>query len=188
MKVLVLVGSRDPKGRTARATDALVAGLTAGGATVSRVRLLDRDIRMCVQRGEDGFGDCLEKGVCKLEDGFAALVDELRAADLAVFATPVYWGEMSEIMRAFLDRLRRICLHDEGKKGIAGKPAFALCVAGGGGGGSFHSADVMNRVLGHCDMDILDVLPARKQNFDLKLEVLGLTGRWLAGRPPKGGA
>ena len=183
MKMIVLIGSRDPQGRTSRAANALIEGATAAGAAVESIRLLDHDIRMCIQRGQDGFGDCLAKGVCKLEDDFEPLVAKLRAADLMVFVTPVYWGEISEIMRAFLDRLRRICLHDDGKRGIAGKPAVAVCVAGGGGGGSPHSAEAMNRILSHCGIDVLDVVPARKQNFDLKLDVLRLTGTWLAARP-----
>jgi len=182
MRVIVFIGSRDPAGRTSQAANALIEGLLAGGAVADPVRLLDHDIRMCIQRGQDGFGDCLAKGVCKLEDEFEPLVQRMRDADLAVFVTPVYWGEISEIMRAFLDRLRRICLHDDGKRGISGKPAVAVCVAGGGGGGSPHSAETMNRILSHCGIDVLDVIPARRQNFDLKLQVLQVTGRWLAGR------
>lgn len=183
MQIILFLGSRNPEGRTARAANALMEGIRAGGATVESVRLLDHDIRMCIQRGEDGFGDCLAKGICKMGDDFEPLVQKLRDADLAVFVTPVYWGEISEIMRAFLDRLRRICLHDDGKRGIQGKQAIAVSVAGGGGGGSPHSAETMNRILSHCHMDVLDVVPVRKQNLDLKLDVLRVTGKWLAGRP-----
>jgi len=180
MNVLILEGSSRDGGRTAEAVAALTEGLVAGGAAVELVHLLDAKIGLCNQLGPDGFGECLAKGECKIKDGFGPLVERLRATDLAVFATPVYWGEISEITRAFIDRLRRICLNETGKKGIKGKRTFAFCVAGGGGGGSFHSADLLNRILGHCDMDVIDVLPARKQNFDLKLDVLRLTGRWLA--------
>lgn len=180
MRTVIFVGSRDHQGRTGRAVAALDAGLREGGAEVEQVWLLETNLMMCVQRNQDGFGQCLEKGVCKLEDDFAMLVEKLRAADLAVFATPVYWGEMSEIIRAFIDRLRRICLHEDGKRGIKGKPAVAVCVAGGGGGGAPNSVNLMQRVLSHCELDVLDVIPARRQNLELKLEVLKVTGRWLA--------
>mgnify|MGYP001591578214 CR=1 FL=1 len=181
MRTVIFVGSRDHQGRTGRAVAALDAGLREGGAEVEQVWLLERHLRMSVKRNPDGFGQCLEQGVCKLDDEFGALVEKLRAADLVVFATPVYWGEMSEILRAFIDRLRRICLHEEGKRGIAGKQAVAVCVAGGGGGGAPNSVNLMQRVLSHCELDGLDVIPARRQNLDLKLDVLRLTGRWLAG-------
>lgn len=183
MQIVLFIGSRDPEGRTSRAAKALIEGIEAGGASVEQIRLLDYDIRMCIQRGQDGFGECLAKGICKMGDDFEPLVQKIRDADLAVFVTPVYWGEISEIMRAFLDRLRRICLHDHGKRGIQGKQAIAVCVAGGGGGGSPHSAETMNRILSHCHMDVLDVVPVRKQNIDLKLDVLRVTGKWLAARP-----
>lgn len=180
MHALVLIGSRNHDGRTAKAANALIAGITEGGGTTEAVYLLEADINMCIQRGQDGFGECLNRGVCALEDGFGPLVEKVRKADLVVFATPVYWGDLSEIIRAFIDRLRRICLHEDGKKGIKGKPAIGICVAGGGGGGSTSSANSLSRVLGHCDFDILDVIPCRKQNLAMKLEVLHVTGRRLA--------
>jgi multimeric flavodoxin WrbA len=182
LKVLIFVGSRNHEGHTGRAVTALIEGFRKGGVEPEPIWLLEKNIQMCIQRGQDGFGDCLDKGVCRIEDDFEGLVQKLREADLAVFATPVYWGDLSEIIRAFLDRLRRICLHDEGKKGIAGKPAVGICVASGGGGGAPNSANSLQRVLGHCDFDVLDMIPARKQNFDLKLDVFRLTGEWLARR------
>src|SRR5688572_4041807 len=124
MHALVLIGSRNHDGRTAKAANALIAGITEGGGTTEAVYLLEADINMCIQRGQDGFGECLNRGVCALEDGFGPLVEKVRKADLVVFATPVYWGDLSEIIRAFIDRLRRICLHEDGKKGIKGKPAI----------------------------------------------------------------
>jgi multimeric flavodoxin WrbA len=135
---------------------------------------------MCVQRGQDGFGMCLEAGFCKLEDGFSTLVNELRESDLVAFVTPVYWGDLSECMRAFLDRLRRIGLHPEGKKGVEGKAAIGVCVAGGGGDGAPNACNSLQRILHHCEMDVLDMIPARKQNFEHKLEVIKMTGAWLA--------
>ncbi len=182
MHALVLIGSRNHEGRTARAANALIEGIREAGGTAEPVYLLEANINMCIQRGQDGFGQCLDKGVCALDDGFGPLVEKVRSADVVVFATPVYWGDLSEIIRAFIDRLRRICLHEDGKKGIKGKAAFGICVAGGGGGGSTSSANSLSRVLGHCDFDILDVVPCRKQNIEMKLEVLKVTGRWLATR------
>ena len=140
---------------------------------------------MCIQRGKDGFGMCLAEGWCKIEDGFAVLVEKIRAADAVVFVTPVYWGDLSESTQAFLDRLRRICLHENGKRGIKGKLAMGICVTGGGGGGAPNCVNSLQRVLGHCDFDVLDMVPVRKQNLDLKLDVLRLTGKWFGQRPVK---
>jgi multimeric flavodoxin WrbA len=183
VKALIFVGARNHEGHTGRATKALVEGFRQGGVEPEEIWLLERDVRMCTQRGMDGFGNCLAEGVCKIGDDFEGLVQKIRDSDMVVFVTPVYWGDLSEIIRAFLDRLRRICLHENGKKGIAGKLAAGVCVASGGGGGAPNSANSLQRVLGHCDFDVLDVVPARRQNLDLKLDVLKLTGKWLAERP-----
>ncbi|MES2202604.1 MAG: flavodoxin family protein [candidate division FCPU426 bacterium] len=179
-KVLLLVGSRDHQGRAGKAAAALADGLASAGAVVGTVYLLERNIQTCIQRGQDGFGMCLDEGWCKLEDGFAELVNELRAADAVAFVTPVYWGDLSECTRSFLDRLRRIGLHPAGKQGIQGKPALGVCVAGGQGGGSVNCCDSLQRVLGHCEFDVLDMIPARKQNLEHKLKVLKMTGAWFA--------
>ena len=105
---------------------------------------------------------------------------QIRSADAAVFATPVYFGDLSESIRAFLDRLRRICRHADGKKGIEGKAAIGICVAGGGGGGAPSCAASLDKVLSQATMDPLDVVPVRRQNLEMKLGVLRLTGDWLA--------
>jgi multimeric flavodoxin WrbA len=180
MKALIIVGSRDHQGRTGRAAAALGEALAAGGAQVSTRYLLELDIKTCVQRGDNGFGMCLDEGWCKIEDGFSALVEELRGSDLLCVVTPVYWGDLSECIRTFLDRLRRIGLNPAGKLGIKNKPAIGVCVAGGQGGGAPNCCDTLQRVLSHCEFDVLDMIPARKQNLEHKLGVLRLTGAWLA--------
>ncbi len=184
LKVFILVGNRDPRGRSGRAAAALQEGLVAGGAQVESITLLEKNLQGCVQRGQDGFGDCLDKGVCKLDDDFEGLVDQVRNSDMVCFVTPVYWGGLSEVMQTFLGRLRRIGLHENGKNGIVGKKAMGVCVAGGGGGGSINCCDLMQRILGHCEFDVLDMVPVRKQNLEHKLEVLRMTGRWLATGAP----
>jgi multimeric flavodoxin WrbA len=181
-KVVILMGSRNPDGHTGRAAKALMEGLAERGVQAEQIWLLEHNLERCMQRGIDGFGGCLAEGHCLIQDDFGAIVERIRAAELVVFATPVYWGDLSEITRAFLDRLRRTCLHEEGKRGIQGKMAVGLCVAGGGGGGALNCADSLQRVLSHCEFDVLDVVPARRQNLDLKLEVLRATGRWLGER------
>ncbi|MFH1568707.1 MAG: flavodoxin family protein [Gemmatimonadota bacterium] len=190
MKALVISGSRNPEGQTARAAGALRAGLEAEEVAVDTVFLPELSLERCRQCEADGWGLCRGEGRCVIEDDFAGLVDRLAAADLAVFATPVYWGDLSESLRAFLDRLRRVGRHETGKARVAGKPAFGICVAGGGGGGAPSCAVSLDKVLSTCGFDLVDVVLARRQNLDLKVQVLESSGRWLARytaapRPPR---
>ena len=34
-----------------------------------------------------------------------------------------------------------------------------------------------------CGFDVVDMVPARRQNLDMKLDVLRIVGRWLATKP-----
>ena len=106
---------------------------------------------------------------------------ELGAADAAVFATPVYFSDLSESLRAFLDRLRRTCMHKDGKAGIEGTQAVGVCVAGGGGGGAPACCVSLEKILAICGFDVVDMIPVRRQNLEAKLTVLEHTGLVLAG-------
>jgi multimeric flavodoxin WrbA len=180
MKIAAVLGSRNPQGQTARAAGALLDGLTAQGATVERFFLPQMKIERCRQCDENGWGICRSEGSCVIEDDFAGIVASIRSADAAVFATPVYFSDLSESLRAFLDRLRRISLHKNGKKGIEGKRAIGICVAGGGGGGAPACSVSLEKILGTCGLEVVDMVPVRRQNLEAKLRVLRLTAEALA--------
>jgi multimeric flavodoxin WrbA len=180
MKIIMINGSRNPEGQTARAADALLDGFSGGGGEVERVFLPTLDMDHCIQCEDSGWGICRREGICLIEDDFAALVEKVRAADAVAFATPVYWGDLSESMRAFTDRLRRICQFEAARAGIEDKPVIGVSVAGGGGGGSLSCCMSLEKVLNTCGFDVLDMIPVRRQNLKAKLNRLRLAGAWLA--------
>ena len=181
MKVLILNGARNPKGQTARAADALAEGVREAGGEVEHVLLPPLAIERCRQCNDDGWGTCRACGDCAIADDFAGLVAKIAEADAVVFATPVYFSDLAESLRAFLDRLRRTCMHESGKAKVAATPAIGLCVAGGGGGGAPECTMHLTKVLARCGFDCIDMVPVRRQNLDAKLPLLTATGRWLAG-------
>ena len=115
-----------------------------------------------------------------IEDDFAGIVDKIRQADAVIFATPVYFSDLSESLRAFLDRLRRTCTHEQGRIGVRGKPAIGVCVAGGGGGGAPACCVSLEKVLATSGFDVVDMIPVRRQNLEAKLPRLKQVGEWLA--------
>ncbi len=183
MKVLMMVGSRNPAGQTASAADAMLEGCQKAGAEVEQVFLPTLAIERCRQCDDRGWGLCCQEGRCVIEDDFAGVVAKIKGAGAAVFATPVYFSDLSESMRAFCDRLRRITRHAHGQEGIQGKPAIGLCVAGGGGGGAPACCLSLEKVIGTCGFDVVDMIPARRQNLEAKLSRLRLAGGWLASSP-----
>lgn len=180
MRVLMISGSRNAEGQTARAAEALLEGVVSAGGQVERVFLPERHIERCRQCDAQGWGDCRTAGHCCIPDDMDDLIARIIAADAVVFATPVYYGDLAESMRAFTDRLRRCATHSPNSSGIQGKLAIGICVAGGGGGGAPNCCVSLQNVLSRCGLDVVDMVPVRRQNLTFKLGILRLTGAWLA--------
>ncbi|MCM8758360.1 MAG: flavodoxin family protein [Candidatus Omnitrophica bacterium] len=179
MKSLVIIGSRNPLGKTSMAAEAFSSGFATKGCS-EKIFLVEKNIERCRQCDASGWGLCRNEGICVIEDDFLSIVERLRQSDIVVFATPVYFGDMSESIKTFLDRLRRITRNEKGKAGIYEKPAIGICVAGGGGGGAVSCCFFMERVLAACGFTVEDMIPCRRQNLELKKSVLVGTGKWFA--------
>jgi len=177
VKTLVLVGSRNDRGQTATAAAAFGEGLRESGATVETVFLPCLNIERCRQCDDDGWGMCKKEGRCIIEDDLEDILSKGSEADLLVFATPVYFSDTSESLRAFLDRLRRM-LRFSGRDDIRGKKAVGICVAGGGGGGAPECAGHLDLMLRGCGFDVLDMVPVRRQNLEIKVRTLRTAGAW----------
>lgn len=186
MKTILICGSRNPNGQTAQAADAVLKGLAKAGASAEQVFLPTLKVERCRQCDDNGWGLCRKEGRCVIDDDLSGLVEKMRQADAVVFATPVYYSDLSESLRAFADRLRRICMHEAGRVSIKGKPVIGVCVAGGGGGGAPACCVSLEKVMTTCGLDVVDVIPVRRQNLQAKLRTLELAGQWLASEPRSG--
>ena len=58
---------------------------------------------------------------------------------------------------------------------------MGICVAGGGGGDAPSCAVSLEKVLRTCGFDVVDLVQVRRQNLEMKLDVLKTTGEWLVG-------
>jgi multimeric flavodoxin WrbA len=182
VKILCVSGSKDPDGRTARAIHAITTGAERVGAKIETFFLPELNLAHCRQCDANGWGSCRREGYCVIDDDFQMMVDKIHESDVVVFATPVYFRDLSESMKSFLDRLRRICAFNPEPitKGIS---AAGLSMAGGGGGGAISACMNLESILQMCRFDVIDMIPVRRQNFDIKLPMLELTGEWLATKP-----
>ncbi len=197
MHVLILSGSRNPEGKTAEAIKSICKGIDTGGATSEVIFLPALKITRCIQCNPSGDGQCTQEGSCIIKDDFIKIVEKIKSADAVVFATPVYFLDMAESMRAFLDRYRRIIFHrvlsgsvntsTTPHERVPGKPVIALCYAGGmSANGTVTCAVSINQILQMCGFDVVDVILARRPNLEFKLPILELTGKWLATKPSSG--
>jgi multimeric flavodoxin WrbA len=191
MKVLIISGSRNREGQTARAIRAIEKGVKQGKSDAEVIFLPELKIERCRQCDPDGWGLCRRESRCIIEDDFPSVSARVKAADVLVFANPVYFFDLSESLRAFTDRYRRTLF----KPGAAprpgfsapnGKPAVGLCYAGGSGNGTIACAATLERVLQFSGFDVVDMIPVRRQNIDAKIPMLEMVGKWLTTRPTSG--
>jgi multimeric flavodoxin WrbA len=183
MKTILICGSRNPKGQTAQAADAVLKGVAEAGGSTERVFLPTLKIERCRQCDDNGWGLCRKEGRCVMDDDLSGLVERMREADAVVCATPVYYSDLSESLRAFADRLRRTCTHEAGRASLKGKPLIGVCVAGGGGGGAPACCVSLTNVMTTCGFDVVDMIPVRRQNLQAKRQTLESAGQWLASEP-----
>lgn len=196
MHILALSGSRNRQGKTARAVNAILKGVAEAGGTSGSVFLTELTLERCRQCNDDGWGDCRSKGQCIIEDDFTSIVEKMEAADVIVFANPVYFGDLSESMRGFLDRFRRIGFTRRFQAGQAtprssslgggSTPVVGLCHAGGSGGGAIACCVNLERILQTCGFDVVDMIAVRRQNLKAKMPMLELVGEWLVSKPTSG--
>jgi len=103
MRAVVVEASPRRDGSSVTLARSFIGGLRdGGGAEVAELFLGDMDVRPCI-----GCWKCLEmrEPGCVIEDDMSSVYPLLRAADLIVFATPIYWWHIAGQMKVFLDRL-----------------------------------------------------------------------------------
>jgi multimeric flavodoxin WrbA len=180
MKILVLGGSPNRDGLTAACVRAAMEGAVRGGAAVQEIRLHGAGIGLCHACG-NGWGPCRTEHRCQVEDGFQETHAACAAADGIVLVTPVYWGDMSEAVKAFTDRLRR-CEASAGEKSrMAGKPVLAVAAAGGTGGGLVSCLGNMERLIQHLKARQFDLVSVNRWNREYKLRAIGDSAAAMAG-------
>ena len=75
-------------------------GARAAGHDVGFVSLKGKEIKFCI-----GCMTCQKTGRCALRDDAAGIMDKVKEAEVIVFATPIYYYEMSGQLKTLLDRL-----------------------------------------------------------------------------------
>lgn len=109
MKIVILNGS-PRKGNTVTAINSLIEGINGK----HEVEVIDTY--------KVNVGPCMACGVCQMQNGCVAkddtnmVIDKLAAADMLVFATPVYWWGITAQIKLVLDKLYCRGLKFKGKK------------------------------------------------------------------------
>lgn len=82
-------------------------GAKAAGHDVQFLSLKEKEIKYCI-----GCLSCQRSGSCVIKDDVADVLEIVRKAEVIVFATPIYYYEMSGQMKTLLDRLNPLYASD----------------------------------------------------------------------------
>jgi len=175
MKILAIQTSPNHDGLTAETAKRALKGAEAAGHEVELVNLNDLVIKKC-KACDGGWGQCRREGTCILEDDFAGLIDKLQGADGLVFTTPVYWWDISESAKTFLDRMRRVETH-YGFKRYEGKPSIGIVCAGGSGNGAARALYLLEEYLKRIGFKNYDLVTVTQANRAHKLPMLEEAGK-----------
>ncbi len=172
MKVIIITGTPKSEGLCCSCVNAALEGAEKAGADCEVVKLCDYKLERCAMCG-DGWGICREDHVCVFgDDGFSEIQKKMADADAYILDTPVYWWDMTEVMKAFFDRFRR-CEAWKGEMGaMANKPVLLIASPGGTGNGMISCLEQMERLCHHLNAKIYDFIGVNRWNKDYKLAAI----------------
>lgn len=99
MNILILQGGPNKNGSTAMLAEGFTRGATAAGHRVERLDVAHADIRPCA-----GCLRCGYEGPCAQRDDMREIKEKTLAADMLVFATPLYYYGMTAQLKTLIDR------------------------------------------------------------------------------------
>jgi len=125
MKAYVIFGSPHPDGHTAKAVDNLLHRLGVG--EWERFSCFDRYVAPCCD-----CKSCSACSGCMIKDEFGILEVGARAADLLLFAYPLYFEGMPAPMKAVIDRMQQFYFREKihGRLPIGQAKAAAVVTMG----------------------------------------------------------
>ena len=106
-KVLMISTSPRKGGNSDVLADEFARGAREAGNHVEKVALYDQTVGFC-----KGCLACQSTGRCVIHDDANAIVEKMLTADVIVFATPIYYYEMSGQMKTLLDRANALFASD----------------------------------------------------------------------------
>jgi len=179
VRILGLQASPNVDGLTASAAKAVLrgAGIESADTELVHIRLLALSAcRAC----EDGWGTCRTDNQCIADDDLRLTRGQMGEAEGLVIATPVYFGEVAEIMKSMFDRLRRCEWGLGDASPLHATPVIAVAAAGGSGGGAVSALAMLERYIQGMGLVTFDVVTVTQRSRAHKLPMLEEAGSNLA--------
>lgn len=98
-QILIVQGGGRPNGNTAQLVQSFAEGARDAGHQVEILSLLKQEVKGCL-----GCNACRYGKPCVQKDSFSGMIPQIKAADLIVFASPLYFWTISSKLKAFIER------------------------------------------------------------------------------------
>ncbi|MBU3836950.1 MAG: flavodoxin family protein [Candidatus Phocaeicola faecigallinarum] len=118
-KVIVISTSLRAGSNSDMLADKFIEGALKSGNDVEKISLIDKDIRFC-----RGCLACQKLGKCVINDDVNDIMQKVLNADVIVWATPIYYYEMSGQMKVLIDRMNAMYALDYKFRDV-----YMLCTA-----------------------------------------------------------
>lgn len=149
MKVLAINSSHRPGKNTALMLNLVLKQVQESGGETELLELANHKIKLC-----SACNKCLQKNVCSIDDDDMAMIaQKMIEADCIVLGSPVYFANVTSLMKIFIDRTRwmHMC-----KNLLYGKLGGVVTHAGLRNGGQEITQMILERFLQNHGIDLVD--------------------------------
>lgn len=144
MKIVAIIGTHSRESNTKFFIEQIAKHLKGKGNI--DIYQLDENVKIMPCQG---CCNCLISGICRLNDDMNILMEKILEAQLVIFASPVYMGNISGTMKLFLDRfLPWIHIFR-----LAGKRALIISTAAHY---DLSACNYLSKIALHLGMEIID--------------------------------
>ena len=145
---MAINGSHRKGKNTATLLKIVLEEVAGNGVDTELVELADLNIKLC-----KSCNKCLRKAQCSISDDMGPLSEKLMAADGIVLGSPVYWSNVSTLMKNFMDRTRWMHMT---VNLLTGKVGGTVACAGLPDNGQEKTLDIMEHYLRSQGMFVAD--------------------------------
>lgn len=168
MKIIAINGSHRKGKNTTALLNTVLDEAQNMGCRTELLELTDLNIRLC-----KACNMCLKKSECSIIDDMKIVETKLLAADGIILGSPVYWMNVTTLMKNFMDRSRYLHIT---KNMLGGKVGAVVTNAGLLHGGQESTLNIMENFLHHHGLYIAD-----SRASDSEIMTVGVTGSLMSG-------
>jgi multimeric flavodoxin WrbA len=105
MKVIAINGSPRKKWNTATLLQHVLDGAASKGAESELIHLYDLEFKGCTSCFACKLKGGKSYGKCTLQDELTHVLEKIEASDALILGSPIYFGNVTGMMRCFMERL-----------------------------------------------------------------------------------